>query len=280
LLRARGYALPTIDGFVSGQGFAFQDACHVLVSVTFSLAVYGPLVAAIVATLVGGGGGALRELPGRVVRWRVPLRWYLIIASLAAAMPFVPLAIGALAGMLQLKPGVLLSLLPAVPYLLPYQLLTSGLGEEPGWRGYLLPALQARLDGDKPLWWGGLIWAIWHYPFTIYVTWFSMVDLPVAAKASMFVPALAGQTMSLIGISYLYAWLVNRTGSVFLAICFHALTNVANALAMGMVEAPQFLTLAVALMPWAIVLILRRVYGKARFPGSPGGRQERAGSLE
>jgi hypothetical protein len=120
------------------------------------------------------------------------------IVALAVAMPFVPLAISVLAGMIQLKPGALLSFLPAVLYLLVYQLLTSGLGGDPGWRGYLLPVLQARLGGNKPIWWCGLIWAIWHYPFTIYVTWFSMGDLPVAAKVSALVPALAGQTMTTI----------------------------------------------------------------------------------
>jgi hypothetical protein len=65
--------------------------------------------------------------------------------------------------------------------------------------------------------------------------------------------------------------------SVFLAICFHALTNVANAVALGMVEVPPFFTLALALMPWVVVLIMQRVYGKARVPGLPVGERERTG---
>ena len=48
---------------------------------------------------------------------------------------------------------------------------------------------------------------------------------------------------------------------------FHALTNVFNVLVLSYLAQPQSAGLFIALMPWAIVLILERVLGKEKFPG-------------
>ncbi|MCP4423612.1 MAG: hypothetical protein GY803_03880, partial [Chloroflexi bacterium] len=45
----------------------------------------------------------------------------------------------------------------------------------------------------------GLIWAVWHYPFTIYFTVTSVDAAAMGAPVMAIVlPALIGQTMSLI----------------------------------------------------------------------------------
>ena len=135
--------------------------------------------------------------------------------------------------------------------------------------------MAGRTSDENAIWRSGLLWAVWHYPFTIYFTWSAMRELPAAATfglppiamAATVIPALAGHTMSLIGMTYLYAWLYNHTNSVFLCILFHGLTNTVNALAFAAIETPQMLTLAVALMPWAVVVVLQRMLGRSRFPG-------------
>lgn len=129
-----------------------------------------------------------------------------------------------------------------VPILL-LQLLTSGLGEEPGWRGFLLPRLQDRFTPVRTVWLLGLAWAVWHYPLTaIYALSGVPADAPAAAGVITIAIALLSLTLGLIGLTYLYVWLFNRTHSIFLMIVFHALTNTLPFL------------LPPALGPWALVL--------------------------
>lgn len=106
----------------------------------------------------------------------------------------------------------------------------------------------------------------WHYPFTIYNTLSQRVDVPPAGAAITVVMALAGQTISLVGMTYLYAWLYNNTGSVFLAILFHGLSNFPPAVLLT--AAAPSLTVITAVMPWLVVFVLEKIHGKERFPGS------------
>ena len=82
------------------------------------------------------------------------------------ALSYVPTLLAWITGNLGLPllKGAAGSRYPGPSYLL--QLLTSGLGEEPGWRGYLLPRLQAQFTPVRSIWLLGLAWAVWHYPLT------------------------------------------------------------------------------------------------------------------
>jgi membrane protease YdiL (CAAX protease family) len=76
---------------------------------------------------------------------------------------------------------------------------------------------------------------------------------------------LAGFTISIIGMTYLHVWLYNNTGSVLLAIIFHAFNNAFPTI-LAIEGAPQVATLA-GLMPWVLVIYLERRLGKDQFPG-------------
>lgn len=69
-----------------------------------------------------------------------------------------------------------------------------------------------------------------------------------------------------VGITYLYVLLYNGTGSVFLAMIFHALTNTFNAVVFSSIDGQMIFFIA-----WGIVLILQKVLGKEGFPGDPAG---------
>jgi membrane protease YdiL (CAAX protease family) len=181
---------------------------------------------------------------------------------IALLLPLIPALGGALTGLSTFS-------LPPVGYVLPLllvQLLTSGLGEEPGWRGYLLPRLQQRF-GSGATWRLGLIWALWHYPITIVYALAPLNDTPMMAALVTVLVSLAGQTLSLIGMTTIYVWLFNQTGSVFLSIVFHALTNVFNTVIIE--ELPPSFAFVVAAMPWLVVFVLEQVLGKEQFPGKP-----------
>ena len=78
---------------------------------------------------------------------------------------------------------------------------------------------------------------------------------------------LAGFTISIIGMTHLHVWFYNKTGSIFLAILFHALANLFPTL-LSIESVPQ-LAIVAGFMPWAIVIYLERRLGKEHFPGKP-----------
>jgi len=263
----QGYLLPTIDGFTAFVQSGFSDANHLIVSVVFSLAVYGPLIGALIVTRLVSGKVGVAELWGRIIKWRIGVRWYLAVLLMALALSVIPFLLVALTHLAEFDSNGVFALAPFILPLFLWQILTSGLGEEPGWRGFLLPKLQARFGGEKYIWFLGLSWAIWHYPFTTYHTLSSMTNVPVAAMIPTVIFSLAGFTMSIIGMTYIYVWLYNNTKSVFLAILFHAMANVANTVVLASIEGfNPLVTIIIALMPWAVVIVLKKMLGKERFP--------------
>lgn len=88
------------------------------------------------------------------------------------------------------------------------------LGEELGWRGYLLPKMvQARWP--MPLILTGLIWSIWHFPLFVFSGY---------AHGNLFA-ALALFTLIAILFSVFIGWLRLASGSVFVAAMAHASFN-------------------------------------------------------
>jgi membrane protease YdiL (CAAX protease family) len=99
--------------------------------------------------------------------------------------------------------GVALSLLPAM-------------GEEIGWRGFLVPEL-ARITGfTKTALLSGAIWAVWHMPLILFADYHSGAPLWFG---------LACFTVMVIGISFAFAWLRLRSGSFWPAALMHASHN-------------------------------------------------------
>jgi len=261
----QGYIMPNFDTYAGLFKFGFANSQHITLGIAFQLAVYGPLIGSLVATWMDGGRAGLSDLWQRITRWNIGGRWYLTALGITMLLAGLPVAVFALTG------GFTPSTYPIyyVLFLFVIQLLTSGLGEEPGWRGFLLPRLQARFEGEKAVWMLGLIWAIWHYPLVILRTLSVMHDVTLPQMVITIIMSLAGMTMSQIGLSFIYVWLYNRTRSVFLMIVFHALSNVLSTWLLTFLAEPQAVTLFVALMPWAVVVFMQKRFGREYFPGAP-----------
>jgi membrane protease YdiL (CAAX protease family) len=90
------------------------------------------------------------------------------------------------------------------------------LGEEIGWRGFLLP----RLVQQAGFTWGcllsGCIWATWHYPGLLFADY-------NAGTRPVF--ALACFTLMVIADSYILGWLRLKSGSLWTAAILHASHN-------------------------------------------------------
>jgi membrane protease YdiL (CAAX protease family) len=104
-------------------------------------------------------------------------------------------------------------------------ILTFGLGEEVGWRGFALPRLQEERDARSATLVLGLLWAGWHTP-----TFFYNYELSVFSVVAFTVGILSGAAV--------LTWLYNSTGgSVLAAIVWHGTYNAAAASGNGVVSA-------------------------------------------
>jgi membrane protease YdiL (CAAX protease family) len=90
--------------------------------------------------------------------------------------------------------------------------ITGPINEEPGWRGFALPRMQARFGPLAASLLLGLLWAVWHFPLFLIRSW---ADVPMWAF-SVYV----------IAVSVLIAWGMNSSGfSIIAPILMHATSN-------------------------------------------------------
>ncbi len=90
------------------------------------------------------------------------------------------------------------------------------LGEEIGWRGFLVPQLAKITSFTKLGLISGIIWAVWHFPLMIFSGY--------NAGASLWY-SLPMFTLAVIGLSFILAWLRLRSGSIWPAVLLHASSN-------------------------------------------------------
>jgi len=264
LARQNNLPLPTITNFNLLLREGFSSGFHLFLSIGFSLAVYGPFIAALISARVKDGKAGTSSLLSRVFKWRIPARWYLYAFAITMVIALIPFLIGILSGTLTLPQNhFTYGIIFLIPVLI-LQIITSGLGEEPGWRGFLLPALNKVREKESAIWLMGVAWAVWHFPFTIFEVLSNTGALSGPALWVTVLSSLAGQTISLIGMAFIYTWLVSSTGSVFLAVIFHALSNALPAVLIGQI--PPALSFIVGFSPWIIVFFLQRILGKDKFP--------------
>ena len=96
----------------------------------------------------------------------------------------------------------------------------GAIGEELGWRGFLVPELYKHYDFTKTSLISGAIWAIYHWPLLILLLG---PRLGVSPWVMLPISLVAG-----IGLSTIMAWLRLRSGSVWVAVIFHMALNIHN----------------------------------------------------
>jgi membrane protease YdiL (CAAX protease family) len=94
--------------------------------------------------------------------------------------------------------------------------LAFALGEELGWRGFLVPKLAERLSFAGTAAVSGIIWASWHMPLIIFADY-------NGGTPTMY--SIACFAVMVVGISFPIAWLRLRSGSVWPAALLHASHN-------------------------------------------------------
>lgn len=176
------------------------------------------LAAAVIAFVFASAATSRSATLRTVLAWRMPIRWWLFALFLPAALSLIGLAAtAALGGEMPASVG---GGLPAgawaafVVRSTLYTLLVVGIGEEVGWRGWMLPELQKRFSPLVSSIVLGLVWGFWHFPLFFN----GAFDAPPEQIVSYLVavPVLA----------VVFTWMYNRTaGSLVLAAVLHAALN-------------------------------------------------------
>jgi membrane protease YdiL (CAAX protease family) len=200
------------------------------------------MLAALIVTWRIEGRRGLREIVSRMFLWNIRPIWW--IAALS------PLVLGlAVALVLNLTMGSQISLaaLGEVQFLPPLGMgalllwiLTFGIGEETGWRGFALPRLQYdrnALLATVILW---FFWALWHLPAFFY-------SLDPAIAPGWLIGQFAG--------AILFTWLFNSCGGSILIIavwhgCFNFITSSPS------VDGLLAAVVSTMVMIWAIIIVM------------------------
>lgn len=189
----------------------------------FFAGVYGPTVSAIVTAAIFEGFKGVLNLLKKLFVWNVPLKIYLFVILI----PIIFAIIGI--GLYDLFIGDIGSFnkmaFLSIPTVLWAGLYAGPLGEELGWRGFLLPEFQKTFSSLKSAIIIGVIWFVWHIP----LFWAPFGTL-VSGEAISFVPIITYFVM-LVCLSIIITWLVNHSkSSVLIAILFHLSINAGIAL--------------------------------------------------
>jgi membrane protease YdiL (CAAX protease family) len=226
---ARGWVIrhPLISFFAFAYAFtwllwtpAALDVGGALAQLAFVVGIWGPALGA--ALITWYTGGSLRDWARPILRWRVPLRWYAVALAVPPLLMLVPgVALIAIREETDFSvvAGNLVGFLPSLLFIM----LLGGGNEEPGWRGFALPRLQARLAPVAATLRLGVLWATWHLP---------MLAIDPDARHGLsdagFALAMLVTWATIVGYAFWLTWMYNRTASILLCALLHAGFNVAS----------------------------------------------------
>lgn len=214
------------------------------------LAEYGPTLAALLMCALEGGWPAVNRLLASGLRWRVRWYWYLVVlfgdvALLAALIGFRRLlghpvpdlaqlggwstrfvnhmnelgpSIGPVGALVQAMQGNLAATVLGAALV---AIMSGGVTEEFGWRGYAQSRLAERWSALRASVVVGVMWALWHLgPWHLFFT------APASEAALVNATFIAEYLAGCIPLAVLMAWVFHNTrGSVLLMILAHAAHN-------------------------------------------------------
>jgi membrane protease YdiL (CAAX protease family) len=225
------------------------------------MSTYGPAISAIILTALMSGKAGLREFFGRIVRWRIGIRFYLAVTLLPLALHLLPYGVAWLLGG-ELPSFAPISLMAALGIFIS-NFLRSGGQEELGFRGFAQPRLREKFGAIGTSVIIGVLWFLWHFPLYIWISGTSQYGI-----------SLVNGVIWQVAATFLFTWVYDRTDSILIHMLLHASINSIGVLLPAGIPHPSGaligdLTRIVSYALIGIVLILK--YGSKDKPApSPG----------
>jgi membrane protease YdiL (CAAX protease family) len=176
----------------------------------------GPMFSALMVSYFYRGPNGVKDLVKGILKWKVNIVWY---AASIGGLFFIYAAAGEISELIGGQKFYLYEFgrseeFPqfSMPAFFLFNLITFGIGEEVGWRGFALPILQKRFNAFTSTVILTVFWAAWHAPAFLYRPNYSSMNLAV----------FTGFFFSLFMGSVILTWLYNSTkGSILIVALFH-----------------------------------------------------------
>jgi membrane protease YdiL (CAAX protease family) len=233
------------------------------------LSMVSPLVAVVLITFLRTPRGQRRQLWGSLALRRTGLRsWPAALVVSAAIVFLIPYGVADLLGSIAFKPlspstAVWLNGATNLAMSIAFVTLLA-FTEEIGWRGYLLPRVQALVSKRRAALVVGFLHGMFHVPLMVFTTTYNSVG-----SRWLVVPTVV-VTVTAAGV--FYAWLRERSGSVWPVALAHGTVNVLiDGTAYAVILSPVafaytatesgFVTMAAAIVVAAVLLVWGRTWG-------------------
>ncbi len=207
--------------FLIGTAFLLPVNAGLLPKGFFYLAAFSASISGIGLTALVSGKAGLRHLFGRLLIWRIGFKWWTFAVFILLGVVLLGMVVNAIMGLDPMDPGRIPKGIGAfVPFFVMI-MISGGLGEELGWRGYLLPRLQARHSALVASLIVGLIHGFWHLPM-FFIKGLSPFQ-EMAAASNIVIVILGYVLFYVTPWAVLWTCLLNNTkGSILLACALHA----------------------------------------------------------
>jgi membrane protease YdiL (CAAX protease family) len=180
---------------------------------------YGPTIAAIIVAWFTSNSTGIKDLFGKLLIWKVGFVWYLFILIIPVVLNYLAVWLSELFGYqlgeINIGDGLssfYLFILLALPF--------GPMGEELGWRGFMLPRLLKKYNIWTSSMILGFVWTFWHIvSFT-----FPGAAIPSIFEVSIWTIFLYFLNISAETLLMTFVFLKTK-GSVLIAILFHAVFN-------------------------------------------------------
>lgn len=206
----------------------------------------GPLFGALVVSLVCDGPEGLGRYLKALIRLpKYPLRslGLVMVPALIALIVTSQFGYRPSLSRVLIYPGIPTGLSPLTSVLIVY--ILNGLGEEAGWRGYLLPELARRFGTMTAIWIIVIIWLVWHAP----LFWIN------ASMIHMGPPMILGWAIGLMCGAFVLTHVYVLSGqSVLVVALWHVVYNysVATPAVTGIIA----MYVSMAIMVWGLLLAI------------------------
>jgi len=182
------------------------------------IGIYSPTISAILCSAIIGGLPAVKVLIKKYILWRVEVVWYI------AAILFFPFVYLLSVFAYRVSYGSIGSIhyggFSILPVLVFISILLGPLGEELGWRGFLLPFLERKYGFIKGSIVIGVIWTFWHAPLFWAKSGTAISGYPVSFLSVTI------YLLFITGASFIFTLIYSRTnGSILLSILLHLSMN-------------------------------------------------------